>query len=193
MAHDESPHPAWITLPLSLVAGLGHLVLGRPRRGLALFLGASAAWNLAALSIVAPVAPLSARTAQFGIGVGGALTIFAMIDVFRLGIYGRLPAVHRRRSELFEAAVDHYLRREYREARRKFDRLLDLDPADPVTRLYLATLERRAGSPEQAIHHARKALGAAPHHPFHPEIEREIVLARQERANRRSGSHQRKA
>ena len=61
------------------------------------------------------------------------------------------------------------------------DGLLDIDPADPIVRLYLASVERRSGNPVRAIHHARKALAAAPHHAFQPEIERELHLARADR------------
>lgn len=181
MARDRTPRPNWAALVLSLVAGLGHLVIGRPRRGLLLFIGASACWNLAFVSWLAPVDPLGSWTLRFGIGTGGALSLFAVIDVFRLGVYARLPHVVAQREQRLKEAVDLYLRRQFREARELLDSLLDVDPADPVVRLYLATLERRAGSPDRAARHARKALAAAPHHPFQPEIERELHLARSSR------------
>lgn len=177
----RSPSPNWIALVLSVVAGLGHLILGRPRRGLMLFIGASACWNLALLSWLAPVEPLGPWTLRVGVGVGGALSLFSVIDVFRLGVYARLPRVVARREERLRTAIDLYLKREFRDARKLLDGLLDVDPADPVVRLYLATLERRAGSPDRAVHHARKALAAAPHHPFQPEIERELHLAKSAR------------
>ena len=104
-----------------------------------------------------------------------ALTVFSFIDVFRIAVYARLRRVRARRHHYLEQAVNHYLRHDFRRARTFLDRLLDIDPADPVARLYLATLERRAGSPDRALHHARKALAASPNNPFHPEIERELV------------------
>lgn len=153
-----------------------------------MFASTSGCWNLAVLSAIAPVAPLGPWTLRAGIAIGGALTLFSIIDVFRLGVYARLGVVRARRQAWFTDAVTHYLKGDYPAARRLLDRLLDLDPADPVARLYLATLERRAGSPERAIHHARRALAAAPHADFAPEIEREIVLAREVReARRRDG------
>ena len=181
MARNNRPQPNWVALGLSAIAGLGHLVIGRPRRGLLLFVGASACWNLALISWLAPVDPLGSWTLRVGIGVGGTLSLFALIDVFRLGVYARLPHVVERREERLKEAVAFYLRRDFRAARKLLDGLLDVDPADPVVRLYLASLERRAGSPERAVHHARKALAAAPHHPFQPEIERELHLARSAR------------
>lgn len=178
MPRDRSPSPSWFALIASCVAGLGHLIIGRPRRGLLLFLGATASWNAALLSWVNPVAPLGAWSLRLGVAIGGATSLFSIIDVFRLGVYARLPIVTARREKQLARAIDHYLRREFRDARRLLDALLDVDPADPVVRLYLATLERRAGSPDRAVHHARKALAAAPHHPLQPEIERELHLAR---------------
>jgi len=167
----------------STIAGFGHLIIGRPRRGLLLFLGASASWNIALLSWINPVAPLGPWSLRLGVAVGGALSLFSVIDVFRLGVYARLPIITARRDKQLRTAVDHYLKHEYRPARRLLDALLDVDPADPVVRLYLASLERRAGSPDRAIHHAKKALAAAPHHPMQPEIERELHLARAGRKN----------
>ena len=93
MAHDNQPRPNWMAFGLSTIAGLGHLIIGRPRRGLFLFVGASACWNLALVSWLTPVDPLGSWSLRFGIGVGGALSVFAFIDVFRLGVYARLPHV----------------------------------------------------------------------------------------------------
>lgn len=184
MGSDDQPRPALLPVLLSVIAGLGHLVLGRARRGLLLFVGATAGWNVAFLSRAAPNLPLGEEAFRLGLGVGAGLTLYAIIDTVRLAIIARLPFVRRRRSRLLQQAIDHYLRHEFREARTTLDRLLDIDPGDPLARLYLATLERRAGHPERALHHTRKALRAWPSNRYQPEIEREAVLAQETRRGR---------
>ncbi len=176
--HDRRLRPSYLAPVLSLVPGLGHLVLGRARRGLALFLGATGCWNLALLSVAAPIDPLGGWSLRLGAGVAIALTIFAVIDAFRLGVHVRIPKVLARRDEQLQAAIRAYLRDDAREARRLLTDLLQLDSGDPVVRLYLSSLERRAGNAAQAARHARKALAAAPDHPLQPELERELHLAR---------------
>ena len=176
---DEPPRPAWLPVLLSGIAGLGHLVIGRSRRGLVLFVLATSAWNLALLSVIAPSAPLGSWTAKLGLAAGIFVTVYALFDIWRIAVYARWPRVRQHREDLLRQGITHYLRHDFPKARRCLDQILDIDPADPVARLYLASLERRAAHHKKAIHHARRALGANPRNPFHPEIEREIALAKE--------------
>ena len=173
--------PTIIPVILSLVAGAGHLLIGRSRRGLLLFVTALCGWNLALLQKLHPIPPLKHWMFTLGLTIGISITAFAIFDMLRLAVYARLPRVRRHRRLLLKQAIGFYLRHEFHEARSFLDQMLDVDPADPVARLYLASLERRAGRYERAIHHARRALAAHPHNRFHPELEREIALAREAR------------
>jgi tetratricopeptide (TPR) repeat protein len=180
MADTERPvRPNIAAFVLAVVPGLGHLVIGRSRRGYLFFLVTTFCWNLAFLSAFATTPPLGTWSFRLGAIIGAGIWLFSLLDAFRLAVWGRLPRIRRRREEAFRRAVTHYLRHEFPKAREIFDGLLDLDPGDAVTRLYLATLERRAGRFDRAIHHARKALRAAPAHPFHPEIERELLMSQE--------------
>jgi hypothetical protein len=178
------PRPNYLALILSVIAGLGHLLAGRPRRGLVLFVCATGCWNLAFLSLIAPTPPLGTWSLRLGLAVAGGLTTFAMFDVFRLAVYARLPRVVATRHRLFQEGVTLYLGRRWAEARRIWDRLLDMEPGDPLVRLYMASLERRAGHPDRALVHARRALRTAPHSPMRAELEQEILLARAARRRR---------
>ena len=180
-ARADEPKPSFVPVILSLIPGAGHLLIGRSRRGLLLFVGGLSGWNMFWLLIAHPTPPLQEWMGQLGMAVGISITVFAVFDMLRLAVYARLPRVRRHRRLLLKRAVTRYLRNEFPQARSFLEQMLDLDPADPVARLYLATLERRAGHYERAIHHARRALRAHPHNRFHPELEREIALAREAR------------
>lgn len=181
MAAERDPRPNLLAVLLAPLPGLGHLVIRRPRRGLVLFLAATGFANVALLSELRPFWPLGTWSFQLGLVVAFALVLYSIWDVVRLGFYARLPSVHARRRRAVQEAIRCYLRHDFPQARQILDGLLDIDPADPVARLYLATLERRDGRWDRAIHHARKALGADPGNPFHPEIERELILAQEAR------------
>ena len=178
------PPPAWIALALTPVAGLGHLVLGRARRGLGLFVGVTASVNLAILSSVAAVPPFDTWTLRVGAALTLGLTAFSVLDVFRIGIWARLPRIRERRRACLTSAIDAWIGGDVEGAREDFTRMLEIDPADPAALLYLASLERRAGHPGLAERHARRALSADPDNPYHPEIEREIAIARESRRDR---------
>lgn len=174
-----APRPAYLALLLSLVPGLGHLILARSRRGLLLFLAGSGGWNLALVSYAGPVPPLGDWTFRTGVIIGVAVTAFAVIDLFRIGVYARWTRVRHRRREFLRQGIRCYLRQDFPAARGYLDRLLDLDSGDATARLYLASLERRAGRMDRALRHARKALRANPRNRFHPELEREIEMVRE--------------
>lgn len=179
-----APRPNLLALALSAVPGLGHLVLGRSRRGYLFFMAGTAAWNLLFLAKAVKPPPVGDWAMQVGTGVGAAVSLYSVYDVFRVGVWCRLPHVAARRDAEFQQAVGHFRRRELPRAREILDTLLDLDPADPVTRLYLAALERSAGHFDRAIHHARKALRADPSTRWREDIEYELRLARKARHGR---------
>ena len=85
------PRPNLVALLASFLPGLGHLFIGRSRRGLLLFVGATLFANIAFLSWIAPVAPLGTTTLRVGLGIAGALVLFSVVDIFRIAVYARLP------------------------------------------------------------------------------------------------------
>lgn len=179
MVAPAEPRPNFIALLLSACPGLGHLLIGRARRGWYFFFAATFFLNLGALSFVSPVPPLGSWSLRLGLGIGAAIVVFSIIDVLRLAVLRRLPRVARRRREAISEALGLMETGNLGPARELLDSLLDLDPCDPEARCHLAALERRAGRMESAIHHARKALRASPDRRFRDALLRELDLARE--------------
>lgn len=148
-------------------------------------MGATFGWNLALLSVLRPTPQFGDWALAVGLGLALTLTLYSMIDVFKLGIWNRTRRARSRRNTCFLRATDHYLKREWREAQLAMEEVLDMDPADPAARLFLSSLERRRQQFDRAIRHAQKALYASRSSPYAPELEREQHLAREARRQHR--------
>jgi len=133
------------------------------------------------LSLLAPVYPLGSWSLKLGLALALAITAGALLDTFLLCVVPRLPAARRHRERHLREGVTLYLKQDLEGARDHFSALLQKDPADPLAKLYLATLERRQGHAARALKHAREALAVNPKNPFYPELEREIALAQEAR------------
>ena len=184
MSAATGPRPNILALLLSAVPGLGHWILGRARRGFFLFMAAAFGWNLIGLSFLTSSEPIHTWGRRIGIAIVVVCTVISIYETLRFGVLNRTRRAHRRRNEVFRRATTHYLKKEWREARQAMDEILDWDASDPAARLFLATLERRAGRPNLAVRHVQKALRANPASPFSPELEREEHLAREIRRRR---------
>lgn len=177
MAAPVGARPSLMALLLSPVAGLGHLWIGRARRGYFLFLTATFFWNLALLSAVVPSPPLGDWSVKVGMVGGAGITLYGLFDIFRLAVWARRRKVQIRRREILAVAEAEETAGRAAKARELRDQLLDLDPGDPEVRLALARAARRAGQFGPAVRHAKKALRALPSNPFRRDLEEEIMRA----------------
>ena len=179
MVSDGGPRPQWVALGFGVIPGLGHLVLGRARRGWYFFFGVTLAANVALLSRIVALPPFGAGSFQVAAVTAAAVWLYSLFDLVRLAIVARLPGARARRREVLAAARGQVRRNELAAAREGLDALLDLDPGDSAVRRYLAAVERRSGHPERALRHAKKALAASPGNPEKAALLREIALSKE--------------
>jgi tetratricopeptide (TPR) repeat protein len=179
MPAGPGPRPSLIAVLLTVWPGLGHWWLGRARRGYLFFVTSTFFGNLALLSLIAPLPPLGDWSLHAGLAGAAGTVLYAFVDILRIGVYARWPSVRERRQRRLTEAAEREDAGRVHEAREIWDRLLDVDPADPEVRLALARSYRRSGDSARALHHARRALRALPRSPVRDELLRELELARE--------------
>ncbi|MHC4392705.1 MAG: hypothetical protein ACYS22_15525 [Planctomycetota bacterium] len=104
------PGMRWSAVIASIIAGLGHFVLGRFGLGTVLFTLFAASLNGVLLSYLWIGDPEVTRTARwFSAGVALSVWLFAMAHVFYLAILCARPAARAARQALIREALTHYL------------------------------------------------------------------------------------
>lgn len=162
-----------------LVPGLGHLLVGRARRGLTWFAAIVVLvnWQMtAALTdtsspLVAPIPgvqtvadwALSALlpTQYLGfIGTVAPLWLLAFFDVILCVVVPLLPTWRRFRESRLRDAAAHVVRGEYAQALRELGRIRTIDRSDPAACLWTALALRLAGRPKDALRYASRPLAS---------------------------------
>ncbi len=162
-----------------LVPGLGHLFVGRARRGL-LWFGAivilvnwqmtSALTNTAA-PLPAPLPGVQSAsdwalstllpTEYMGfIGTVAPLWLIAFLDVVLCVAVPLVPAWRRFRETRLRDAAAHVVRGEHPEALRELARIRFVDRSDPAACLWTALTLRLAGRPRDALRYASRPLAS---------------------------------
>lgn len=164
-------------LALIPIPGLAQWCMGRARSALAIAVVFLCALNLAFLTALVPAMARIPGLRDGSLVLAFGAMVFGAVDAWRLAFRQRSPRVLALRQDWFCQGRTRYLAGDLAAARERFVHLLDGDAADPLGRLLLATLERRAGRPHEALRHARVALAADPSNALHAELEREMALA----------------
>ncbi|MBI3270849.1 MAG: tetratricopeptide repeat protein [Planctomycetes bacterium] len=130
---------------LSVLPGLGHILLGRCRRGLVLFTVFAVLVNF---WVVAPVLwqggpPPVERPGLFA--AAALVWLYSMLDAMRLVYWRERAGVVTRKKHLFLEALAAYVRNDLEGARRRLKRVLRLDRDDPTAHFYLGMVYQGEG------------------------------------------------
>ena len=176
--------PNFFALLLVPLPGLPQWALGRARSALMVFVTFFFSANIALLSKLVPLPLASSVVFACACAVALGAFVYGVVDTWRLAVANRTRHAQAEREQWFLQGRARYLAGDLGAARERFLHMLDRDSADPLARVTLAALERRAGNPRSASAHARSALSQWKDNPFRAELERELALAKDDSRGR---------
>ncbi|NUN48698.1 MAG: hypothetical protein HUU15_07705 [Candidatus Brocadiae bacterium] len=159
-----------------VLPGAGHIVLGRPGRGLWMFFWVAFFANAA---LIAPVFDLwgASVDARGCLVAAGIVWLYAALDLLRLLFWRHRRKLEEVKREKLLSAFGFYLRGEYGRARARLKQILRMDRDDPDAHFHMALTYKREGMPRLAKRHFRLALSLDPGRKWEEEVRKELADA----------------
>lgn len=162
-----------------MLPGLGHVLLGRPVKGMLL---------ACAFTVCISLAVLRALFVQPAMLDAGFLCVTAAALGLWLGaLWGMLRVALRPLAKLaspdlddrFREGIRHYLTGDLKRAERTFHGLLSMDPADADAHLRLGLVYKAQGKPKQARRCLKRCTAFDPEGKWRDEVARELAALNQ--------------
>ncbi len=160
---------------LSLVPGLGHVVLGRCARGVFLFFLAVMFLNGAFLAPYLARTSNPTRFARGCLGAAGLVWAYTLLDVFHITYWRRRKAFERKKRELYFEVHQAFAGHRLEDARRLLKRLVRMDPEEPAGHYYLGLVYRALGRRWRARKRFQQALWVDPEKRFKADVQRQLA------------------
>ncbi|MBI5368890.1 MAG: tetratricopeptide repeat protein [Planctomycetes bacterium] len=147
-----------LAILLSVLPGLGHILLGRCVRGLVLFTAFAFfanAWGVAPYVWPAGDEPVSRPGL---LAAAAVIWLYTMLDAMRIVYWRERASLARRKKNLFHDALVDYMKGDLRAARRVLRRVLRLDRDDPNAHFLLGIVYQGEGKRWRARRALKRSL-----------------------------------
>ncbi len=167
---------------LTLIPGLGHVVLGRCGRGVLLFFGFVLFLNGSLLAPYLYSGKQVDRASRGSLVAAGLIWAYAVMDVFNITYWRRRRGFLRKKKRLYFAVHRAYAGRQLEEARGLLKRLLRMDPEDPASHYWLGLVYRDMGQIWRARKRFKQALWVDPEKKWRLHVQHQLARLRASRA-----------
>lgn len=145
---------------LSLIPGWGHLWMHRYWRGFLLFTMFFGSLNTWMMADFFQHQLASLAWSRIWLALALSIAVFSLADVLRMTLWSRSKSVQIRRRQLLKRAVLHWIRSENGQAEEVINKVLRIDPNDPVALVWAGTIDADGGRHKSAKQYFARALRA---------------------------------